>query len=107
MHLMPDEIHNDLMIVSLEVPDNISSEKLEANQLPAAWKNYPGPPFQRIGNAWLQGRSAALLYVPSAIDPMVSNILLNPLHPDSSKILIKEVVPFRYDERLLTVKYPR
>jgi RES domain-containing protein len=108
VHLLPEEIHHDLMMVSLEAPDELSSEKLEAAQLPVDWNNYPGPPLlQRIGNAWLQGRSAALLYVPSAIDPMASNILLNPLHPDISKILVKAVIPFRYDERLLTVRYPR
>jgi RES domain-containing protein len=105
VHLMPEEIHHDLVMIALGVPDVISSEKLEANQLPADWKNYPGPPLlQRIGNAWLQGRSAALLYVPSAIDPMASNVLLNPLHPSISQITITEVVPFRYDERLLAFR---
>jgi RES domain-containing protein len=105
VHLMPEEIHHDLVLIALEIPDDISSEKLETYQLPADWKNYPGPPLlQRIGNAWLLARSAALLYVPSAIDPIASNVLLNPLHPEISQLSIKEVVPFRYDERLLTFR---
>lgn len=108
VHLMPEEIHHDLAMIALEVPDVISSEKLEAKQLPADWKNYPGPPLlQRIGNAWLLARSAALLYVPCAVDPLALNVLLNPLHPDTSRISIKEVVPFRYDERLLAFKTSR
>lgn len=107
VHLVPGEIHHDLMMISLEAPENMSSEKLEVEQLPPDWKNYPGPPLlQRIGNAWLQGRSAALLYVPSAIDPMADNVLLNPLHKDSGRITIKDIIPFRYDERFLPAKHP-
>ncbi|MBD0321414.1 MAG: RES family NAD+ phosphorylase, partial [Gemmatimonadetes bacterium] len=43
----------------------------------------------------------AVLCVPSAIVPEESNYLINPLHPDSSKIKIKEVRPFQFDERLV------
>jgi RES domain-containing protein len=108
VHLMPGDIHHDLMLISLEVQDDFTSEKLEAGQLPANWKNYPSPPLlQRIGNAWLQRRSAALLYVPSAVDPLAQNVLLNPSHEDISRVNIKQIIPFRYDERLVAARLPR
>jgi RES domain-containing protein len=105
VHLAPDEIHNDLMIITLELDYTIASEKLSASQLPGNWKEYPPPPLlQNIGNAWLRTKSSVLLFVPSVIDPLAENALLNPMHGDISSINIKDVTPFAYDERLL---FPR
>src|ERR1035437_6061990 len=53
VHLALDEIHNDLVISSLIVPEIIESEILLAEQLPKDWKLYPAPDaLKRIGNAW-------------------------------------------------------
>ena len=38
--------------------------------------------------------------VPSAIMPNVHNVLLNPLHPDSARARIVEVVDVPFDPRL-------
>lgn len=101
VHLMPQEIHHDLMLISIDVPDDCDSDKLEASQLPANWKTYPAPPvLQRIGNAWLLAKGAVLLHVPSVIDPMAWNVLVNPLHIDAAHLHVREMLPFRYDERL-------
>jgi RES domain-containing protein len=53
-----------------------------------------------IGDAWLKRNDALLLRVPSAIMPESFNVLINPAHPDASKLrLIKsEKVPL--DPRL-------
>jgi len=106
VHLAPEEIHNDLMIVTLEVDDTSASEKIASSQLPGNWREYPAPALsQNIGNAWLRSKSAVLLFVPSVIDPLAENALLNPMHSDISKISIRDVQPFTFDERLLFLRF--
>ena len=95
-------IHHDLMITSIVVPDQSSSEEIEIAQLPKDWNKYPGPiTLKRIGNAWLSGLSSLLLFVPSVIDPLAKNVLINPLHPDADRIKIQNTQPFTFDNRLI------
>ena len=102
VHLQPEEIHNDLMIMSIIVPDEINSEELDITDLPAGWKNYPAPAIlKRIGNAWLAAKSALLLYIPSVIDPLAKNVLINPLYPDARLLEIVDIQSFTFDRRLM------
>lgn len=101
VHLRPEEIHHDLVLTTLEVPDEVSQEVLPVEQLPKSWATYPAPPvLQVIGNGWLRQRSALLLYVPSVIDPLAQNVLINPLHPEASQVRLTDQQAFRYDDRL-------
>ena len=59
------------------------------------------PVLKRIGNAWLASKSALLLYIPSVIDPLAKNVLINPLHLDAASLKIGEVQPFTFDKRLI------
>ncbi|AYL96954.1 RES family NAD+ phosphorylase [Mucilaginibacter celer] len=102
VHLQPEEIHNDLMIMSIVVPDDVISEELAIAELPAGWNNYPAPAIlKQIGNAWLASKSALLLYIPSVIDPLAKNVLINPLHSDATQLKIGELQPFTFDKRLI------
>jgi len=91
-------------IATINIPENLKAEEILLIDLTAIstdWdlvSNYPLT--QKIGNKWLDGVSSAILKVPSAIVPMEINILLNPYHPDFSKIKILNVEPFRFDPRL-------
>lgn len=101
VHLLPEEIHHDLAMSILTVDESLSSEEISIEQLPPAWKRYPGPDIlKRIGNAWLTSKSSPLLFVPSVIDPYSQNVLINPLHPDAAHITVTKVEPFTYDKRL-------
>jgi RES domain-containing protein len=55
-----------------------------------------------LGDEWLQ-RSASLgLWVPSFVEPLEKNLLLNPMHPHYVRIhLTVERNPFEFDPRLL------
>ena len=102
VHLQPEEIHNDLVIMSIILSDTTGSEELDIAQLPADWNNYPAPAIlKRIGNAWLTSKSALLLYIPSVIDPLAKNVLINPMHPDVTLLKIEDVRPFTFDKRLI------
>lgn len=102
VHLQTGEIHNDLVTVSILIPDDTSSERIEIAQLPLNWRKYPAPAIlQRIGNAWLKSKGALLLYIPSVIDPLAKNVLINPMHPEAALLKIGDITPFRFDRRLV------
>lgn len=97
VQLRMEEIHHDLMLLTIELPDNCSSMELSAGQLPSTWKTYPGIQIlQRIGNAWLTKKSSLILFVPSAIDQNAGNVLINPLHPEAD--LLKISLPLALTE---------
>ncbi|WP_158800009.1 RES family NAD+ phosphorylase [Pedobacter sp. L105] len=101
VQLKPSEIHHDLMIMGIVVPDQYSSLELDPGDLPGQWNTYPPLPLlQRIGNAWLLKKSSLLLFVPSVIDQLAMNVLINPGHPEAEKLKIDKVEPFTFDGRL-------
>lgn len=87
--------------MKMEVPDTASSQLLEAHQLAVGWNTYPGSSLlKKIGNAWLIDKTSLMLYVPSVIDPMAQNVLINPLHSEIDSLKILELQPFTFDRRL-------
>jgi RES domain-containing protein len=71
------------------------------DRLPAQWRRDPPPPeLAQIGDAWVKAAQSAVLAVPSAIIEEETNFLLNPAHPDFSKIRIGEPQDFEFDQRL-------
>jgi RES domain-containing protein len=72
------------------------------DKLPARWRRDPPPPeLAQIGDAWVKAAQSAVLAVPSAIIEEETNFLLNPAHPDFSRIRIKEPQDFDFDQRLI------
>ncbi|HJU45526.1 MAG TPA: RES family NAD+ phosphorylase [Chitinophagaceae bacterium] len=88
-------------ITLINIPDNIRIEKIVPHKLPGDWKEYIKYNIcQAIGDEWIHQLSSAVLRVPSAIIPEEYNYLINPAHPDFSKISISELENFIFDERL-------
>jgi len=77
-----------LRIPSLKVPEGNSWTQDE-------------PLTRRLGDAWLKSQRSVLAHVPSAILPETWNYLLNPLHPDATKIKITVTKTGLLDPRLL------
>lgn len=101
VHLEPLLIPNDLFAVAATIPDNVSSEEVAVADLPNDWQNYPAPTsLKDFGTQWLQELRSFVLIVPSAVNPEEKNILLNPLHPESSKISDIKPQPFQFDPRM-------
>jgi RES domain-containing protein len=87
-----------------EVPDNLI-EELPAASLPHDWRSlYPPASTQRLGAEWLLAQSAVGLLVPSILlsgtAPEIKNCLLNPLHPEFSKVAIVGPIQLAVDPRL-------
>lgn len=78
---------------------------LDLSQLPRDWQAEPPPEaLQKIGDDWIKSASSPVLQVPSAIIPVESNFLLNPLHDKFTNLGIGQPLPFRFDPRLTARK---
>lgn len=100
VHLHKNEIHNDLIFIEIALPDDSSIKAVDQNELPKNWTDYPAPKvLAEIGNMWLRSKESLLLEVPSVIDTLAKNILINPLHPEAEKLRIESTRPFVFDKR--------
>ena len=101
VHVEPLQAPDDLRLLGLDLPDELTIEELVPALLPEDWRSVPAPEStQSIGNAWLERRSSVALRVPSVVVPMETNVLLNPRHPDMTRVRISSNETFRFDSRL-------
>ena len=95
LDLLPD----DYVLMQIEAPDGLEVRTIRPSALPTGWRSREDL-CRRIGDAWLEEGSTALLSVPSAIVEIESNILLDPRHPDAADVAVAGLTPFGWDERL-------
>lgn len=70
-------------------------------RLPPNWRRTPAlASAAAVGDNWARARRSAVLKLPSAIVPAEFNFLLNPGHPDFSRIKIGKPRIFQIDLRL-------
>ncbi len=82
-----------IAITGLPVADFVHRE------LPADWRTNLDA-TQSLGNRWLTSLQSPLLRIPSALAPETWNILVNPAHPETSRLVIEQVYQYPFDERL-------
>jgi RES domain-containing protein len=102
-HLGDNIAIRNAFLVRIDVPAPVwkSRQTITAGELPPTWlAEPPGSTSIDTGNAWLASRACALLLVPSVIVPEEYNVLINPLHPQASKLAAAVVRQFVYDPRL-------
>lgn len=100
VHLQP---RGALRFVAFAVEfDDVLIAKMPASALPEHWRaEPPGAATMEIGDAWVRAGRTAVLSVPSVIVPEERNYLLNPLHPDFSRIKVQAPIEFTFDPRLI------
>ena len=87
VHADASSLRGDYTAHALDLPDDVVREEWKAADLPSNWRDGPAPPaLQALGNAWLVGMTAAVLFVPSAVVPEQRNVVINPAHADSAKL---------------------
>jgi len=92
----------DLVALTVEIPDSVSTLLVELADLPLGWDSYPHSPACRaIGDAWADAATTAILRVPSVAVPEERNILVNAAHPDAARLRILSQRPFSFDGRLI------
>jgi len=96
-----DELAGDYIVTPIEVPGDLTVTTLSIEALPFNWN--AGKAINEtadIGTDWANSLTSAVLVVPSAVIPREHNYILNPLHPDFSKIRFSSPEPFYFDDRL-------
>lgn len=94
-------IPRDYELIGIEVPDSSIISEIRISYLPPDWKSFPHPSSTQIfGNDFIASSKYLVLKVPSAVVQGDFNYLLNPKHPDCSKVKIISTEPFTFDERL-------
>lgn len=98
VHVGRDNVPNTKLLLPIDIPDRVI---VDLAPLPIGWDALPyRSNVQAVGDAWIATRSSLALRVPSAIIPDEFNVLVNPAHPDFSRIVIGDGAPLAWDKRL-------
>jgi len=101
VHLDPTVAPDDLVSTSATLPpEKVSIKRVSPKDLPTNWRTLNNPALQTIGADWIASQSSVALEVPSIVVEDEWNVLLNPAHPDFSKIVKAIPKPFHFDQRL-------
>lgn len=91
-------------VVSAEVPDGLLVERAQADALVAGWDAEKSASARAFGDQWLEQARSAVLLVPSVVARLEWNALVNPAHPDASKLLPSRPEKVLWDKRLFECK---
>jgi RES domain-containing protein len=87
-------------VVRIEIPGSVEVETLLPSAL-SAWDTEDFTVPRDFGDRWLTERRTAVLRVPSVItEGRENNVLVNPLQPQFSEIVVGKPEAIRWDARL-------
>ena len=90
-----------------DTPDDLL-EELAPEDFPPDWRSvYPPDSTRLLGDAWLRSMAAVGLLVPSVLisgihGAHLKNCLLNPVHPEFSKVKLSGPIPISVDPRFVS-----
>jgi len=91
----------DMALACIELPEDSITE-ITLNELPENWRAVPSPQeLKQLSYNWIKKQETLVLKVPSIIVPQEFNYIINPFHKDFDKIVLKKVLPFYFDNRVL------
>ena len=89
------------VVFQVEIDESYIAD-LAPRNLPKNWRSEPAPKrLQTLGDDGIESGKSAVLRVPSVIVSGEFNYLLNPLHPDFSRLRIHGPEKFLIDKRLV------
>ncbi|MDP2027434.1 RES family NAD+ phosphorylase [Sulfuriferula sp.] len=83
-----------------DVPEDIPVERHAANELPAGWDRDDSLSAREFGDCWLREARSTVMLVPSVVARLEWNALVNPLHPDATRLKISNSESVVWDKRL-------
>ncbi len=95
----PEDFPLSYQLLAVDFPDSVAFQSVEIGELAPDWRDQIELTRER-GDLWLRENETALLRVPSAIVPAAVNWLLNPIHLESAKARVAEIVRVPFDRRL-------
>ncbi len=102
VNLEPNLRPADLVSIEGDIPDAVEIRGLDLTTLPAGWRETRDESLRHFGDRWIRGGETAALLVPSAAIRGEWNVLLNPAHPDFSKIRFRSPERFEFDARMFS-----
>ena len=103
VHLNAGGLPLNRYLVEVTIPDDVfvRARTETPASLPVGWEAEPaGRVSIRFGTAWARSGGSALLVVPSVIVPEECNVLINPAHSDSARIVAVKRRRWVYDPRV-------
>ncbi|HEU4451857.1 MAG TPA: RES domain-containing protein [Longimicrobium sp.] len=86
----------------IEFPDDLAVEILDEAALPE-WNEESGAVSREFGDRWMAEARTPILSVPAATArPFGRNLMINPAHPDATRIRVSVPVMIEWDVRLFT-----
>ncbi|MDC8000935.1 RES family NAD+ phosphorylase [Aequorivita todarodis] len=106
IHLdLSEDLPTDRYYVEIDIPDAVEILELRNEDLPDNWNiQPPSLETQYIGDDFVKDNEAAVLKVLSSIVPPEYNYLINPNHPDASRITVVSKEKLIFDKRFKQVK---
>jgi RES domain-containing protein len=99
VHVKREGVPEDIVLIPIDVPASLIAEM---DTPPKDWNALPySNPGRQAGDKWAREKQSAALLVPSVVLPAERNLLINPLHPDFSKVKIRAPEGHAIDRRLL------
>ena len=99
----PEDMPGSFRLLCVDVPDDVGFEgwsEADLDVLSPGWRN-DRETTRSLAEGFFRRNAHALLRVPSVLVPAASNFLLDPGHPDASRLTIASDAPVAFDERLL------
>ncbi len=100
LELDPARLPQNYKLLKAEAPDDISFRTVAKPDLPQDWTE-DLLATRTLGDEWLRSRATALLRIPSAVVPETFNVLLNPQHPEATRLRLLSHRDYPWDKRLL------
>jgi len=101
VHLSLATLPSDYLMMSIRIPDDVKVANLSVSDLPKNWNVFPHPlSTQRVGDAFVADVKYAVLKIPSVVTRGDFNYLINPKHPEFSRIKVESLEKFPFDRRL-------
>lgn len=100
VHVDYDLLPNDLVLSCIYIPDG-SIKELKLADLPKNWRDNPAPDsLKALGEGWAKENIHLALKVPSAVNPLEHNYILNIKHSMFSKVRVDKAATTQLDSRL-------
>jgi RES domain-containing protein len=104
VHLKLGELPLNRYLICVEVPFSAWKAALQFSPT-GPGVGWDAVPYGKIsldaGESWAGSKASLLYKVPSVVVPRETNVLINPLHPDASKLKFTKIERWTYDTRLV------
>lgn len=98
VHIPLGILPKDYCLIHIEIPD---LDFYEPKRLPKNWSSFPHPDStQKLGDKFLKDHKFLCMKIASAAVQGEFNYIVNPHHEAFSKVKIKKIEKFTFDDRL-------